>query len=103
MRKDEKGDVLEMKLMTKAIERKIPRFHEGDGTAYVKFFTPWAGWTWYGCEYQPEEKLFYGYVEGLEKEWGYFSLEELEQLRGPFGLRIERDMYFKPKKVGVTK
>jgi len=92
-----------MKLMTKAIESKIPRFHEGDRTAYVKFFTPWAGWTWYGCEYQPEEKLFYGYVEGLEKEWGYFSLEELEQLRGPFGLKVERDVYFEPTKVGVMK
>jgi hypothetical protein len=89
-----------MKLMTKEIERKIPRLHEGNRVAYVKFFTPWAGWTWYGTEYDPEERVFFGYVEGLEKEWGYFSLDELEQLRGPFGLKIERDMYFTPKEVG---
>lgn len=89
-----------MKLLTKEIENKIPKLHEGNRVAHVKFFTPWAGWTWYGTEYDPEERVFFGYVEGLEKEWGYFSLDELEQLRGPFGLKIERDMHFVPKEVG---
>lgn len=87
-------------MMTKAIEDKIPKLYEGDGTAYVKFFTPWSNWTWYGTEYDKEEGLFYGYVEGFEKEWGYFSLAELESIRGPYGLKIERDMHFKPQKVG---
>ena len=33
---------------------------------------------------------------GLEDELGYFSLDELEEARGPLGLRIERDEHFKP-------
>ena len=39
--------------------------------------------------------LFYGYVEGLFDEWGTFSLKELSELRGPFGLKVERDLYWK--------
>jgi hypothetical protein len=33
----------------------------------------------------------------IELELGYFSLDELESVRGPFGLKIERDLYWKPK------
>lgn len=40
--------------------------------------------------------LFFGLVKGMEDELGYFSLEELESISGPGGLKIERDMYFKP-------
>ena len=36
---------------------------------------------------------FFGFVDGLEREWGYFSLSELESVRGGFGLPVERDMY----------
>lgn len=66
---------------------------------YVKFFTPWSNFTWYGCEYDPNERLFFGLFVGLEKEYCYFSLDELEFVRGPFGLRVERDMHFTPKPV----
>ncbi len=44
--------------------------------------------------------LFYGYVEGLFDEWGTFSLKELSELRGPFGLKVERDLYWKKQSVG---
>jgi Protein of unknown function (DUF2958) len=40
--------------------------------------------------------LFFGYVIGQEAELGYFSLSELEQIRGRFGLPVERDLSFKP-------
>jgi hypothetical protein len=40
---------------------------------------------------------FFGLVDGHEKELGYFLLSELEEVRGPMGLPIERDLYFKPK------
>ena len=33
-------------------------------------------------------------VDGHEKELGDFSLEELEAVKGAFGLGIERDEYF---------
>ena len=37
----------------------------------------------------------FGAVIGLEEEWGYFSLTELESVRGPGGLTIERDLCFR--------
>ena len=43
--------------------------------------------------------MFFGFVDGMDSEWGYFSLEELESIRGPFRLKIERDLYFKPCKL----
>jgi hypothetical protein len=91
-----------MKLLTKEIEKKLPALYSQDGKgkdaiAYVKFFTPDSNWTWYATEYDPEERVFFGLVDGFEKELGYFSLDELESVKGPMGLKIERDMYFDPK------
>ncbi len=89
------------KLLTKELESKLPGLYEtdsikaGEKVAIVKFFTPASNWTWYAVEYGPEEKLFYGFVCGFEKEFGYFSLEELESLGGA----IERDRGFTPTKL----
>lgn len=59
---------------------------------------PWSNWTWFATEGSQEEDdfLFFGYVIGFEEEWGYFSLTELQEVTGPGGLTIERDLYFKP-------
>ncbi|MCX6831716.1 MAG: DUF2958 domain-containing protein [candidate division Zixibacteria bacterium] len=71
---------------------------ESDHVIYVKFFDPRSQWTWYACEYDPKERLCFGYVVGYEKEWGYFSLDEFESLKMPDGItsRIERDLQFTP-------
>ncbi len=42
------------------------------------------------------DDTFFGAVNGHMFEIGYFSLSELQELRGPFGLPVERDLYFKP-------
>ena len=95
-----------MKLMTKAIEKKLPKLYATENIpheekiAIVKFFNPTGMGTWYGIEYDPESREFYGYVELYFPEFGYFSLTELESLKLPYGLKIERDLYFKPTKVG---
>jgi hypothetical protein len=34
-------------------------------------------------------------------ELTYWSLGELEALRGPFGLRVERDLHFEPTRLSV--
>lgn len=90
-----------MKLLTKEIAKTLPALYSQekveDPMVRVKFFTPWTGWTWYATEYRPEEGLFFGLVKGQETGLGYFSLTELESIRGPFGLRIERDIHFRPK------
>ncbi len=72
-----------------------------DPTIYLKFFTPDSNWTWYVTEGSPEgdDFIFFGYVIGLEAEWGYFSLNELTTIRGPLNLPIERDLYFDPTPV----
>jgi len=89
-----------MKLLTEEIRKKIPPLYSQenvkDPIVHVKFFTPWTNWTWYATEFDGKD-LFFGYVVGLEKELGYFSLSEMESIRGPVGLGIERDMHFVPK------
>ena len=90
-----------MKLLTKEIEKKLPALYEtenvpmADKKLVVKFFDPCGSWTWYGVEYDPDQEMFFGFVDGYEKEWGYFSLVELKKIKTSFGLGIERDMYFK--------
>ena len=66
--------------------------------ALVKYFTPWSNWTWYALEFDGGD-TFFGYVDGFEREFGYFSLSELYSVHGPGGLRIERDLSFEPTKL----
>lgn len=95
-----------MKLLTKEILAKLPKFYETenvdllDKVAVVKYFNPCGSQTWYGIEYSPEENSFFGYVTGMqEDELGYFSLDELASVKLPFGLSIERDLHWSPKKL----
>lgn len=86
----------------------------------VKFFTPDSNWTWLATEmsfYDDTDNLvevnlklaksdpqwtkkvdlrkvvFFGYVIGLESEWGSFALCDIMDVRGRFGLPVERDVY----------
>ena len=89
-----------MKLLTKELEKKLVEEAKKENkdlykaVAHVKFFDPVGSWTWFASEYDPNTKMFYGLVDGHEKELGYFSLKELEELELPMGLKIERDLYF---------
>ena len=47
------------------------------------------------------EDEFFGLVDGFERELGYFSLSELQAFRGRFGLGIERDLYFEPRRLSA--
>jgi len=45
---------------------------------------------------------FFGYVSihgDHCDEWGSFPLSELQSVKGPFGLGIERDLYFDPQPI----
>lgn len=53
----------------------------------------------YVVEFGPVDRLCFGLVVGHEREFGYFSLDELENIRGPLGLQVERNLYFEPKPV----
>ena len=91
-----------MKLLTKELTEqfnKIGHQKGADPLIVAKFFNPCGAGTWYATEYIPEEKLFFGYVSlfgDYNDEWGYFSLDELEHVKLPYGLKIERDLYFVP-------
>ena len=91
------------KLLTKALAAKIPALYSTESTPtdekmiVVKFFSPYSNWTWYVAEGQQEadgDWTFFGLVDGFEKEWGYFTLSELEsQYQGGVPL-VERDKWF---------
>jgi hypothetical protein len=98
-----------MKLLTKAVLRNLPplgsQCESADPTFWVKFFTPDAGGTWFAAEGEREESgdfRFWGYVIGIEPEWGTFRLSELQSLRGHLGLPVERDLHFRPKPFSQT-
>ncbi|MFI5366939.1 MAG: hypothetical protein ACHQ4J_15095 [Candidatus Binatia bacterium] len=48
-------------------------------------------------EHGPEKRLCFGVVVGHERVYGYLSIDELEEIRGPGGLTIERGLYWKPR------
>ncbi|RLC38846.1 hypothetical protein DRH27_01300 [Candidatus Falkowbacteria bacterium] len=90
-----------MKLLTQKNKKDLPALYSQDGKGYdaiavVKFFAPWSSWTWYATEFDGED-TFFGLVDRHDRELGYFSLKELESVRGSFGLKIERDLYWTPK------
>ncbi|MFZ3577404.1 DUF2958 domain-containing protein [Virgibacillus sp. DJP39] len=103
-----------MELMTKELESQFVVIGETEDTpmeekkVIAKFFCP--SMTWYAIEYDPTDRIFFGYVrnEGNPQmsEWGYFSLDELEGIQknqpSPFFM-MERDLYFSPKIVKEIK
>ena len=99
-----------MKLLTKAL---LARFREvgsqeqvKDPIVIAKFFNPSGRGNWFALEYNEEEETFFGYVSlfgDYNDELGYFSLEELESINLPFGMKIERDGYFEEKPLSVIK
>ena len=66
---------------------------------YLKLFSPTGSATWLITEIVDEDTLFGLCDLGMGfPELGYVSLQELESVELPFGLKIERDMYFTPDK-----
>jgi hypothetical protein len=95
-----------MSLLPDDIRNQLPPLYSTedtpDPTAWVKFFTPDADWTWYATEFDGED-TFFGLIQGHEEELGYFSLSELESLRSPLGIKIERDIHFHPTPLSVLR
>jgi hypothetical protein len=90
-----------MELLPGEIRAALPPLYTNEkkgmaAIAPVKYFTPDANWTWYPTEFDGEDR-FFGLVSGMEIELGYFSLTELEGVRGPLGLPVERDLYYEPQ------
>ena len=97
-----------MKLITKEIEKKFEKFplysQDGKGLnaeVLVKFFNPTGVGTWYITEANKLEDGDYemfGYChlgDDENAEFGNVLLSDLEDIKLPYGLKIERDMYLK--------
>lgn len=95
-----------MQLLTQELKAKLPPLYasenDKDPMIQCKFFTPDSSWTWYAIEFDGTD-TFFGLVDGFEEELGYFSLSELQSVRGKLGLPIERDRYFKPCRLSEIK
>lgn len=94
-----------MKLLTEKLEKRFAQVGRQeqveDPMVIAKFFNPTGAGTWYATEYDPMNRIFFGYVSifgDWNDEWGYFSLNELQSYRGKFGLGIERDRYFQKQR-----
>lgn len=92
-----------MKLLTQEILKEFEL--QGDTSCMdakdirviAKYFNPVGVGTWFAVQYYPEDRLFFGYVNLGDvncAELGYFSLDDLESTKLPFGLGIERDIHF---------
>lgn len=92
-----------MRLMTEELEKVLAKYPIGSqeelgeyANVLAKYFNPTGRGTWYVTEAEKQEDgdwLFYGYAHLFEGEWGYTLLSELENVRLPFGLKIERDLH----------
>ncbi|WCM26308.1 DUF2958 domain-containing protein [Sphingomonas sp. QA11] len=67
-----------------------------DKRPLVKLFHPLSTATWLASELAEDGDALFGLADlGFGcPELGYFSIAEIEALRLPFGLRIERDLNF---------
>ena len=91
-----------MKLITKEIMSKLESNSRMEIRSqckpWLKLFNPAGGGTWLISEIKGD--IMYGLCDlgHGSPELGSVSLKELESLKLPFGLKIERDMYFEPTK-----
>jgi len=96
-----------MKLITAAQRKQLVKnFHatEKDENAcnhkpVVKLFNPVGAATWLISEMKDDGDTLFGLCDlGMGcPEFGYVSLAELEAIKGPLGLGIERDAWFEAK------
>lgn len=92
-------DLVPADALAKLLENGANR--DQDHPPVVKLFTPDGGATWLLSEIDPEDPdIAYGLCDLGQgfPELGPVSLTELRAARGPLGLRIERDLWFKGDK-----
>ncbi|MCT7573120.1 DUF2958 domain-containing protein [Aliarcobacter butzleri] len=77
------------KLLPLSIIKNIPKLYETENQeekiCYVKLFLADSNWTWYIIEIDKQDNnTCFGLVDGFEQELGYFTIKELENLKGLF-------------------
>ena len=90
--------LITMKLFTDEINKALKKAGADNIKPIIKLFTPWANCTWLVTG--EEDGILYGFADlGMDcVEFGsLFTREEVEDIEGPAGLKIERDLYWNPK------
>ena len=98
-----------MKLLTKTLQKQLPALYSQetveDPIVRVHFFNPSGQGDWWITEGSPEEDdyIMFGLCDLGFPELGYVSMNELKQVKAPpFGLCIERDLYWTPKPLSAV-
>jgi len=104
-----------MKLMTKELERKLPKLYtqeskELEALVIIHYFNPGGMGDWYITEGErvdtvemDNDLLFFGLCCLFEDELGNVCLSQLEAIKSPpFGLGVERDLYWTPKTLSAV-
>ena len=77
-------------LITEEVAEGIPALYAQeeaeDPVVYLHLFSCVSGWDWYITEYDPADGEAFGLVRGLETEWGYVYIPELESINRAKGL-----------------
>ena len=92
-------------LIPKDIIKLIPPLYATEEQAnpkvYVKLLL--EGWSWYITEISMDGDIAFGYVVSpFDAELGYFSLNEIQAIKGSLG-GVERDLSFKPTALEIIK
>ncbi len=91
-----------MELLTSELREQLianGRNPDSDRVPLVKWFNPAGAGTWLIVDADPEDPdIHFGLMDlGFgTPELGSVRLSELEAFEGPFGLGIERDLWFQP-------
>jgi hypothetical protein len=112
-----------MKLMTKELEKRFLEYplgsqngKLGNSKVIAKYFNPVGVGTWFITEANKLDNgdyQMFGYChlgDDTNAEFGYVNLSELENIKLPFGMEIERDLYLPKdytlidamKSIGIT-
>lgn len=96
---------MKTKLLTAEIAQRLPKHDDvvslDHAVVQCKFFVPGTLHRWYVLTGEPTKDgnwnfLGYATCDSDGGEFGGFTLSELESIEGPFGVRVERDLYFEP-------
>ena len=73
--------------MTDEMLERVPKLYDQEHTdladtqVHAAYIIPFrSNWTWYMTEYDRETGDAFGLALGIEPEWGYFNIRELEEL-----------------------
>ena len=85
-----------MKLLTKELTKKLIKAGSQNMQPICKFFSPIGSATWLITGLESDGDTLWGYADlGMQcVEFGTVFLSELQNLRLPFGLGIERDLHW---------